>query len=132
MPQLRVLDKPLTCSHCGDPLLPGEGTTWLNEEEARHTRQCPPWRPAGPLSDGTLRCPHRREHLPCQRHIPAGWHENEGHAGGHWFAPDNHSPTGEPEHADASSMLALRPYDSHDPFDCTDPATCPNAPDPAP
>lgn len=129
MPVLRVLPKPLTCAHCGEPFAEDEDVRWLNEEEARHTWDCPQWKPSGPISDGTLRCPQRHGDLPCQKHIPAGWHENEGHSGGHWFAPDERTEAfaaGE-LHVDARAMLALEPFDEHRAADCPDPATCPGA-----
>lgn len=123
---LLVLDKPMTCCHCGEPLLADEAVRWLNDEEAQHVRQCPQWEPAGPISDGTLRCPRSHNNVPCQKLIPAGWHENQGHSGGHWFEPDEHAHArlSGRMHTDATAMLSLRPFDEHPADNCPDPKTC--------
>src|SRR4051812_18140031 len=81
-----VLPKPLRCVHCGQPILVTEEHRVLNEYgEVRHVRECERWKPSGPVSDGTLPCPESHNGIPCQKRLPEGWHENEGHSGGHWF-----------------------------------------------
>ncbi|WP_155855392.1 hypothetical protein [Actinotalea ferrariae] len=104
----------------------------MSEDEARHVWDCPPWKPSGPVSDGTLRCPTRRGDLPCQKRIPAGWHENEGHAGGHWFEPDDafEARSSGRVHVDAAALLSMRPYAEHLATDCPGPGACSSA-DPA-
>ena len=129
MPTWRVLDKPVICCHCGEPFGAAEEILQVNDSEARHTWQCPVWAPSGPVSDGSLRCPHLHRDMPCQKRIPAGWHQNEGHPGGHWFEPDDLAQARSAGllHTDARAMLALEPYDEHLAADCPNPTPCPGA-----
>lgn len=129
MPQMRTVPKPLTCCWCGEPFEVDDDVRWLTDDQARHVRDCPEWKPSGPVSDGTLRCPKRSGDLPCQKRIPTGWHENEGHAGGHWFEPDDSFEarrTGQ-VHVDAGALLAMLPYDEHPASNCPGPDSCPTA-----
>jgi hypothetical protein len=130
MPQLRVLPKPLTCCHCGEPFADTDTVVWLNDDEGRHDWDCPAWEPRGPVSDGTLRCPERRDSGPCQKTIPAGWHENEGHPGGHWFEPDEHATARRAGllHTDHLAALSLLTFEEHHAGDCPGPGSCRHAP----
>lgn len=127
MPVLRVLPKQARCYHCDEPLLETDDILETAHGEQRHARDCPAWVPRGPVSDGSLRCPVTHDGVPCQRRIPQGWHENEGHGGGHWFEPDAHAAAQAAGqlHVDAAAALALQPFAEHPAPDCPTPGNCP-------
>ncbi|GAB3251794.1 hypothetical protein [Kineosporia babensis] len=123
---LMILPRPLKCCHCGDPILLVEGHHEVGSlGEVRHDRDCAGWKPCGPVSDGTMRCPESRDGLPCQKKIPNGWHENEGHAGGHWFESDESAATRATDHIDYAVMLqGGEGLDRHSPADCPGLSEC--------
>lgn len=118
--RLAVVPKPLRCVNCAEPILLGEATVKIDNDydEYRHARECETWEPRGPVSAGTLACPESRNGQPCQKTIPSGWRENEGHPGGHWFQdPASYDLLGR-GHYDARALLAGEDAEIHAPEDC--------------
>ncbi len=129
--RMTVLPRPLRCCHCAEPILLDEAYVDGNPahpelEEMRHVRDCERRVPRGPISDGTLPCPVTHEGIPCTKQIPKGWHENEGHSGGHWFQQHVLAEAMRSGHYDAVAALSGEPFTIHAPADCPGP-TCPQS-----
>jgi hypothetical protein len=126
---MTVIPKALHCGHCGEDILLTEEFRDANPahpelEEVRHVRDCPPWEPRGPISDGTLPCPVTHNGKPCTKTIHKGWRENEGHAGGHWFETPEDREFFRTAHYDIIAMASGLPFTPHTPEDCPDPWEC--------
>jgi hypothetical protein len=124
--QLTVIPKPARCAHCGEPLLLTDPVIEIDNGlgELRHAEPCEEWRPRGPVSDGTLPCPESRHGVPCLKTIPEGWHENEGHPGGHWFQPEADAERMRTEHYDTTAAVSGLPFEPHRPGDCPGRPAC--------
>lgn len=124
--QLGVVPKPLRCVNCAEPILIDEEMVEVDNDldEYRHVRECEAWEPRGPVSDGTLPCPVRHNDVPCTKTIPSGWHENEGHPGGHWFQRPEDAERMATEHYDVFAAISGRPFEMHRPEDCPGRPAC--------
>lgn len=111
----RGLRNPLftQCPNCG-----GSNVKRVDREQGMA------WRPRGPVSDGTLPCPETRGDLACTKTIPKGWHENEGHGGGHWFQRPDDRDRLLTHHYDATAAISGLPFETHAPEDCPGRPAC--------
>lgn len=116
--RLAAVPKVAKCVHCAEPILLDDPVIELAYDELRHANPCEQWRPRGPVSDGTLRCPESHNGQPCQKKIPEGWHENEGHPGGHWFQDAASYALLDRGHYDARALVAGEDAAIHAPEDC--------------
>lgn len=74
------------------------------------------------VSDGTMPCPVPSPDSghPCVKKIPAGWTDEEGHGGGHfWQDPAVAELEARGVHRDPAMLLSGQPTPWHEPEDCT-------------